>query len=341
MLIMLRISNKVIVIAGCFVFLLSSCSLDGKIRKEVKEVDIEEVRIKRYEQALFTIDTLKIQEELEQLKNDFGPFLNADLSDPANISRIQDFISDTSVRNLYQITMDHYADLDFLEDELTLAFKHIMFYFPEWTAPEVYSYVSGLYYEVPVSYNGFELIIALDMYLGEDFKLYRKIGMPLYQIQQMTRERIVADCIEEIIRSVLISDPPPGNLLDKMLTEGKIMYLAHRFMPLVNHENKIGFTKEQMKWCRQNEANMWAYFIENDLLFTTDPILMNRFTNDGPFTAAFGKESPARASVWVGWQIIESYMDRDKSSSPADLIMKHNSMEILQASGYKPRRSGF
>lgn len=319
---------------------LSACSGDGKIRKEVKQIAIEEVSIKRYEQALFAVDTLQIKEELEQLQDEFGAFLNADLSDPSNISRIQDFVSDTSVRNIYQIAMDHYPDLDLLEDELTLAFKHIKYYFPEWTAPEVYSYVSGLYYEVPVSYNGFELIIALDMYLGKDFELYRKIGMPLYQIQHMTRENIVADCIEEIIRSVFISDPPPGNLLDKMITEGKMMYLADRFMPLVEDANKIGFTKEQLKWCRQNEANLWAYFIENELLFTTDPLLINRFTNDGPFTAAFGKDSPARAAVWIGWQITKSYMDGDKTLSPEDLIMKHNSREILQASGYKPRRFG-
>jgi hypothetical protein len=338
---MFRISIKVFLLAGCFVLFLSACSRDGKIRKEIKEITIEEVSIKRYELALFTIDTLQIQEELEQLQNDFGPFLNADLSDPLNIHRIQDFISDTLIRDIYKITMDHYSDLGFLEDDLTLAFKHIMFYFPEWQMPAVYSYVSGLYYEVPVSYNGFELIIALDMYLGEDFELYRKIGMPLYKIQRMTREKIVADCIEEIIRSVFVSDPPPGNMLDKMITEGKIMYLADRFLPLVNDEIKIGFTQEQMKWCRQNEAKIWAYFIENDLLFATDPLLTNRFINDGPFTAAFGNESPARAAVWVGWQITRSYMDRDKSSTPADLIMKHSSMEILQASGYKPRRFGF
>jgi hypothetical protein len=323
------------------VLFLSACSSDGKIRKEIKEIAIEEVSIKRYEKALFAIDTTQIHKELEQLQNDFGTFLNADLSDPLNINRIKDFISDTSVRNIYQITMDQYFDLGFLEDDLTLAFKHFMYFFPEWKAPEVYSYVSGLYYEVPVSYNGYELIIALDMYLGEDFELYRKVGMPLYRVQRMTREKIVSDCIEEIIRSVFISDPPPVNLLDKIITEGKIIYLADKFMPLVNDEIKMGFTKEQLKWCRQNEANMWAYFIENELLFTTDPILMNRFTNDGPFTAAFGNESPARAAVWVGWQITRSYMDRDKSLSPADLIMKYNSMEILQASGYKPRRFGF
>jgi hypothetical protein len=338
---MIRIINHVVILVSLTLILLSSCSRDSRVKSAVQDVEIEKVNIKRYELALFTVDTLQIKKELEQLQNDFGPFLNADLSDPANISRIQDFVSDTSVRSIYQITMDHYADLDFLEEELTLAFKHIRFYFPEWTAPEVYSYVSGLYYEVPVSYNGFELIIALDMYLGEDFKLYRKIGMPLYQIQQMNREKIVADCIEEIIRSVFVSNPPPGNLLDKMITEGKIIYLADKFIPLEDDENKIGFTKEQMKWCGQNEASMWAYFIENDLLFTTDPLLMKRFTNDGPFTAAFGKESPARAAVWVGWQITRSYMGRNKSSTPADLVMKHNSMEILQASGYKPRRFGF
>lgn len=338
---MIHIKNQLIILAFFGLVLLTQCSQNSRVKIAVKDIEIEKVSIKRYESALFNIDTLKLQHEIKRLQADFKPFLDADISDTVNLSRIRSFISDTMVWDIYEATMDQYVRLDFLEEELTLAFKHIKFYFPDWQPPEVYSYVSGLLYEVPVGYNGRELIIALDMYLGEDFKLYPKIGMPAYRIKRMTKERIITDCMEVIIRSSFAMGPAPENLLDKMISEGKILHLTKLFLPLVPDETITGFTKNQLKWCKQNESNMWAYFIENELLFASDPLIIRRFVNDGPFTVAFGNESPARAALWVGWQITESFLERNKELTPIDLIMKQNAREILKASAYKPGRFGF
>ena len=102
---------------------------------------------------------------------------------------------------------------------------------------------------------------------------------------------------------------------------------------------KIGFTSDEITWCRRNESNMWAYFIENELLYSSDPLIINRFINDGPFTAPFHHDSPARAALWVGWQIIRAYMNQNPDNTPADLLLtKLHAREILSASRYKPRR---
>lgn len=132
-----------------------------------------------------------------------------------------------------------------------------------------------------------------------------------------------------------------NNMLDKMIEEGKVFYLMDRFIPCIADKHKIGFTPSELNWCRKNETNMWAYFIENDLLFNSDPVIINRFVNDGPFTAAFQRESPARAAIWVGWQIVRTYMDRNKQVSLDELIRKQDFRGILRASGYKPRRISF
>ena len=319
--------------------LFTTCSSNGKKAREISRVEMEKVHIKRYEQSLFNLDTAKMQQELMQLQEKFLPFLMADLNDPRNIDQLKEFVSDPEILEIYAHTMVTYADLGFLENELTKAFKHIKFYFPDWEQPVVYSYVSGLYYEVPVKYTGQELIIALDMYLGEGFEMYRKIGIPVYRVKRMTSNFILADCIDEIIRSVFVTETLPNHLLDKMVKEGRILYLSDLFLPKLNDEYKIGFTKEQLRWCRQNESRMWAYFIENELLYTSDPMIINRFVSDGPFTAAFQNESPARAALWVGWQIVRAYMANNQHVTPAALIQNSNSVEVLRTSGYKPRRS--
>ena len=39
-----------------------------------------------------------------------------------------------------------------------------------------------------------------------------------------------------------------------------------------------------MQWCIRNEANIWAYFVENKLLFSSDRQNKMRFIEDAPFS---------------------------------------------------------
>lgn len=320
---------------------IASCSDKKQVNREAMKIQVEPVAIKRYEKALFQLDTLNIQSELGRIHIDFLPFLEADLTDTSNIIQIKNFITDQTVREIYVKTIETYPEIRLLEDDLTKAFKHIRYYFPEWNPPKVYSYVSGLNHETPVIYDGKNLIIALDMYLGEDFEEYQKTGIPMYRIKRMQREYIVADCAGEIIRSDFISETLPEHLLDKMIGEGRTFYLISKMIPWVEDQYITGFTSEDLMWCRDNESRVWAYFLENELLFNTDPLIIRRFVNDGPFTTAFHKDSPARVALWTGWQIVESFMKNNPQYAPKDLLRKTNSADLLHNSGYKPRRTMF
>lgn len=320
---------------------LTYCSQNGKKAREISRIDIEPVKIMRYEKSLFAIDTGNIQHELNRLQESFYPFLGTETIEPEQASLIAGFVSDPDIIEIYEFTVSKYPDLAFLEETLTDAFRHIKYYYPHWQPPVVYSYVSGLFYEVPVKYSGHELIIALDMYLDSDFELYRKIGLPIYRINRMTRDHIIAGCMDEIIRSEFLQPTVSNHMLDKMIAEGIVLYLMDKFLPRLPDEYKIGFTSEELRWCRQNESNMWAYFIENELLYISDPMILNRFVSDGPFTPAFRNESPARAALWVGWQIVRAYIDTHRDQSPEDLLAVENAQEVLQRSRYKPRRLRF
>ena len=53
--------------------------------------------------------------------------------------------------------------------------------------------------------------------------------------------------------------------------------------------------------------------------FETDRITIQKFTGSGPFTNNFTRESPARAAVWLGWRIVEEYMQYNARVSLQDL----------------------
>jgi len=81
---------------------------------------------------------------------------------------------------------------------------------------------------------------------------------------------------------------------------------------------------------------MWAYLIEKKLLFSTDRLTMDKFLLPGPFTKDFGRGSPARAAVWIGYRIVQSYMRRQKGITFQALMEEKDYIMILNRSGYNP-----
>jgi len=180
------------------------------------------------------------------------------------------------------------------------------------------------------------MIISLDMYLGSDYKDYRTMGIPLYVSQRLTRNHIVPDCVRELCYP-LMSVSKTHTLLDAMIEEGRIRYFSEILLPEVDDELLMGYSPEQLGWCKANETNLWSFMIENEMLYSTDAQAMSMFMTDGPFTSSFSQESPARTGAWLGWQIVRSYVQKNETSLSA-LLKNTNSQEILEKSGYKPRR---
>ena len=84
---------------------------------------------------------------------------------------------------------------------------------------------------------------------------------------------------------------------------------------------------------------MWSYFINDNLLYDSDPKLANRFINPAPFSKFYleiDNESPGRVGAWLGWQIVKSYMDNN-ATSLTDLL-KMDAKELFEKSKYKPKK---
>jgi hypothetical protein len=62
---------------------------------------------------------------------------------------------------------------------------------------------------------------------------------------------------------------------------------------------------------------------------------LQKFIGDAPFTYAFGKESPGRAAVWLGWQIVKAYAENNNLKVKT-LMNENDYQKILNKSEYKP-----
>ena len=92
-----------------------------------------------------------------------------------------------------------------------------------------------------------------------------------------------------------------------------------------------------MQWCAEYEPRIWAHLVDQELLYTTEYMNINKWINQAPFVAGIPKDSPGRLGQWVGWQIVRKYMQEKPETTLIQLITNQDSQYILAQSKYKPK----
>lgn len=327
----------IILISFITSLIIYSCGGDGnsKLHVDVSKINIKDIKVKRYGKDLFAVDPDNIKQGLDALSVEYYFFLGGNLDDTLNLIQIKSYITDPYLIEIYSASINKYPELQELNESLTAAFRHLKYYFPEQQIPTVYTYISGLEYEHPVRLIDTVMIIALDMYLGKDAKFYKQIGLPLYKTNYLTGDYITPDCMKEIAKDKVSFDVSNKTLLEQIIYNGKLLYIIDAMVPYLPDEKKIKYTIDQLKWCQLNEANVWSFFIDQQLLYSKDLTEISKFLNDGPFTTGLSKESPPRTGHWIGWQIVRAYMNNNDLSL-TDLIHQNDAQKILAESSYKP-----
>ena len=320
-----------------FQIFISSCGEQTSVfRIEESELPQLKVEVKRYGKALFELDTSQISKELKQIKQEFNYFLDSDLNDPNNIKQIYDFVSDTALIRIYKKAVEVYPNNEFLNKNLTQAFKYFNHYFPQKPLPEVYTYISGLQYESPIWVQDSVMVIALDIYLGSNFRPYSGLGLPKYKTRCMRPENLVVDVMKYFYHEDVSVRSRQSTLLDRMIAGGKLLYFLDRVLPETADTLKICYTNNQLNWAVENEKNVWAFLIQNDLLYSGDFKSQTKLISDAPFTTGFSRQSPSRLGVWIGWQIVGDFMKNNPEVTLNDLFEISDSQLLLHDSGYKP-----
>lgn len=321
----------------------NSCNRDKDKKHSIKKSELTEMKtqikvsVSRYEQDLFKVRKDYFLEDLLLVQKKYPFFLEGDLNDIRNQKQLWDYINDPLIREVYDRTQKVYPDLTDFTRNIHESMSYYKLYYPSVKIPNIYTYVSGFDYELPIKYMDSLLIIALDMYLGTNSKYYDQLGIPKYVSFHYQSEFIIPDCFKEISYRHLPDPKTCVNLLDYMIFEGKKLYFTECMMPDVPDSLIIGYPKQKIEWAEANEGNIWSYLIENKLLYSKDSRAIAKFINDAPFTSVFAKESPGRIGTWVGWQIVRSFMNNNEVQLQ-DLMRDGNNRGILDKSKYKPQK---
>ncbi len=309
------------------IFAFFSCDKKAKVEKAVSEISVS-IQLERFDKLFFESSP----KDLAQLKKQFPYFFPPGNDDQVWIEKTQNPLW----RELYTEVQKKHNNFEPIKAELAKVFKHLKYYFPDFKTPKVVTVISEMDYNNKVIYTDSLVIISLEMYLGKNHKFYE---FPNYLKQNFEPNQILPDLVAGF-SSKKITPLTESTLLHQMVFSGKELYLKDLLLPDYPDEDKIGYTKEQNIWCQENEAYIWRYFLENQLLYSNESKLGNRFINPAPFSKFYleiDNESPGRVGTWIGWQIVRSFMKNNEVSITE--MLKMNPKELFEKSKYKPKKN--
>lgn len=323
------------------IILLIGCHRNP-LQVDISGIDLK-LEIKRLDRDIFHVTPDNKQIAIQKLRQTYGSFFNAynenvialgDPSDSLYPGYLNTFLIDT-MRVLSRQKIDSvFSDLTDLEKKLQDGFRHYKYYFPHKTIPHIYTVISGFNQSVVMTNDA--IGVSLDNYLGADCPFYLMLGLPGYKRENMNRDKIPTDVLYSWAISEFAFNESNTNLISNMIYQGKICYFLDAMFPEEPDYLKIGFKPDKLEWCKKNEAGMWTYLVEHRLLFNTDRMNIIRFTDPAPFTSSFTTDSPGRAGVWLGWQIVRKYMKKNPRISLPELMSENDYQKILNDSGYSP-----
>lgn len=246
------------------------------------------------------------------------------------------FLNDTvyGFKAINKRVREDFAEIDFLRANINGAMSRLHYLYPEWDIPTLYFMITGFQGNAFLLETN-DFMIGVDMYLGGDFPYYNGVVYE-YQKKQMNKDCIANHVILNKLYYHLDNPSEQYRLLDRILYEGRIMYLMQQLMPGRLPAYIIGYTEAEWKWCEQNEKQIWGLMCDRQDLFSTQPMLINGYVTDGPFTSDISQDSPAKVGTWIGWRIIDSYMKCHKETTLQELMEISDSQLILQESNYRP-----
>lgn len=334
-----------------------SCS-DNKDIPDVSSIKIN-IETKRFEQDFFTVDTARIAESLETLLKKYpdflpdfiGNILGLDLDSlliPGNPQgeAIRSFLHD--YRPIKDSADLMYKNFSKETDAIVKGLQFVKYYFPQYKTPEsVITFIGPINANFATSFGiqGDVITpksfgIGLQLHLGKYFSFYRSPqGLeqyPDYISQNFDEAHISINCMKNVVDDLFPDKSIGQALVEQMVAKGRRIYLLTKLLPYTPEYECMGYTEVQMKKSYENEAVIWGFFLNNDLLNITDQNIIKNYIGESPKTQELGEDAPGNLGAFCGLQIVKKYMEKNPETKLSEL-MTMDPREIYSRSKYKPR----
>ncbi len=324
-----------IAIAGSLYAILSTKASSRKQLPDISHITIH-LEVDRLEQELFSSSSREaIHAFLERNKRFATQFLglHATATEEQLTEQLYAMINDPDIRALYGEVQQVFGYISTIQQQLETAFRYLCYYYPDFTPPQVATFITGMYRDLYVSED--LIVIGLDFFMGERARV-RPFELPQYILRAYQPAYIVPRVLLLLSRQFIKDDHTDLTLLADMIYYGKSCHFAQTLLPQVDASVILAYTPEQLLDVHQHRHIVWEHFVENELLYVINPLTKNKYVSDRPFVSEIGKRCPGNIGRWLGWEIIKSYLDRHPTTTLPLLMNHHCAQELFVQSGYRP-----
>ncbi len=340
-----------------FLVVVFLCSCSGPATPDVSDIKVN-IQLERFDRDFFEVDTNNIAGALQNLKKQYPGFL------PGFVENILGLPLDSVMLNggrasdaVRQFIRDYYPVKDSCEKifgdfskekaEVVQALKYVKYYFPSYHLPEkLITFIGPMdaFFSTSFGIQG-DIItpqalgVGLQLHLGRNFSFYTgEVGRDLYPeyiSYNFDPEHISVNTMKNIIDDMYPANKG-GSLIETMVNSGRKYFLLTKFLPEKGEAVLLGYTKKQFEGAQSNEAVIWDFFLNNNLLNNSDPNMVKNYVGPSPKTQEFGEGSPGNLGSFAGLQIVKKFMEQNPKLT-LDSMMKLPPREVYERSKYKPR----
>lgn len=324
--------------------LLTGCGGERHTELPIEEVPLT-VEIGRLDRDMFltTGDSAKVK-SLKAYAT-YGEFYRtyiedilqgAPLEDPRLAMVLSRFTTDPDWVSVQRAADSVLGDLEPQRKAFEDAFKRLKVLFPDSLTPRIIAFNSGFNYGIFPTDS--VLGVGVEWFIGKDHPVIGYLApesFPQYVKDRMRPEMLVPSAVKGWLLVHYTRDIRGEDLLTNLVETGKVLYLLDALLPETDPALKFAFSKEQLAWCEANEFNIWKDLVAKDQLYSKKLDDIGRWMNDGPFTNGLPRESPGHLGEWVGYRMVQAYMEDNPDLSIAQLIALDDPRVILKS--YKPR----
>ena len=316
-----------------FLLFFCACSLNKEDENTIEIYRFENQLFKTNDSNIF-VDRLNWEEKVGSFAFSYYNFLFNTNNDTIVNSQILSFINNNDMREVYDTINLRFSSISNLKNDLGNSLYNFKNLFSEYPTPNIITMFSGFNYGVIVEDS--IVAIGLDFYLGKNSIFYQRLGDPEYLRFQKQARFITPNILEAWYDSFFSFTNKRTNFLSELIYKGKIMYLISNTLENFYLQDQLRFSKTDLEWCYENEPSIWAFLIDNDLLFSSREKEYRSYLNHAPFSKGMTQESPARIAYYIGYKIVEKYMKNNNEVSIKELMFEEDFMKILTKSKYKP-----
>ncbi len=331
-----------------FAFLCSACGGGDRFDVDLSKVEEPELELKRLDEAVFE-GPQEAERHHDSLKEVFGSFYRlyyermlrqGGVDEPMAHVRLQSFIEDPNMKDVYQGVQEVYPELREEKERLERGFHHYKYHFPDSTLPDEWiPYQGGFSYAIYPTDTA--IGVGLEFFLGREHRVTKRLPpeqFPTYKRKRMDPRYLVSEILKGWVKYKEQDQAQRAETaLDHMIFEGKVLYSMDALMPHTPDSVKIKYSDTQMAWVREFEGRVWKEFVDRELFFEKDEKMIRKLVDGAPFTSVLPRESPGRAGQWLGWRMVRSFMEERPEMSLERLWAIEDAQRIFEA--YKPPKS--